>query len=284
MSHRVYWHRQDNDQDTHPDILEVGPRAAIVFRLLCRMAGKGERRGASEGFIPSKAANPRHLARILGKIEGLENVEAWIRVGLETLLAYDPPEDEGDRLLERAEGGVRIVAWKEKKADPTAAERKRRQRVTENQEDRDPVTVTPEESGDVTPGACVTPEERRGEESKGEDPENPHGRPADAGPGRPGVPKALIESQAMEVLTWVRQNTDARWKGPSKFLRARLRDGYTPTELVEVIAYYWPKWAGTDQEDFLRQKTLFDRDNLEGYHDTVETAKNAGRFRPITLT
>ena len=283
MSHRVYWHRQDNDQDTDPDILEVGPRAAIVFRLLCRMAGKGERRGASEGFIPSKAANPRHLARILGKVEGLENVEAWIRVGLETLLAYDPPEDEGDPLLERAEGGVRIVAWKEKKADPTSAARKRRQRSSENQEDSDTVTVTPGDDGDSSDSAGVTPEERRGEESTGEDPETPHGRPADAGPARAVAGKVLVDSQALSVLAWIRENTDAPWTVPSKHLRARIRDGYTPSELVEVVAFKWRRWAGTEKEEWLRQKTLFDRDNFEGYHDEVETAKKVGRFEPISL-
>lgn len=267
MSHRVYWHRQDNDQDAHPDILEVGPRAAIVFRLLCRIAGKAERRGNSDGFIPSKATTPRHMKRIIGTIEGVEDIEGWIRAGLETLLAYDPPLDEGDRLIEKVDGGLRILAWQEKKADPTAAERKRRQRDTESQEVTDPVTVTPGDSRDGPVSACVTPEERRGEESTGEDLDPPKG------PQRGRLPPGAEE----EILQAFRETTGRPFRVLPRGVVTRFRDGATVEDVRMVLRWLWATRAGGEFAKFVTPETVFRKSKWDTYRAQAEFAEETAK-------
>ena len=51
----------------------------------------------------------------------------------------------------------------------------------------------------------------------------------------------------------------------SKFIRARLKDGYSPEDLKQVIDVMVSQWKGTDMDKYLRPETLFNATKFQTY-------------------
>lgn len=62
-----------------------------------------------------------------------------------------------------------------------------------------------------------------------------------------------------------------------KHIVARLRDGYTETELREIIEYKVAEWKDSDMERNLVPDTLFNKEKCNKYRDQVQHAKQTGK-------
>lgn len=94
-------------------------------------------------------------------------------------------------------------------------------------------------------------------------------------------PEVVITDQAKKVLTHLNQTTGSRFqvcKTSLEHIRARLREGFTPEEMVMVIDYSKEKW-GVDikMAEYLRPTTLFIPSNFPGYLQSATRWDSAGR-------
>ena len=137
------WHKQANNQDSHPDILAAGFWGGVVFRCICRVSGEFDLGGS----IPAKYSTPRFIARRLG-------------LSRDCHVTGDPVEIVGDALSEilalglvesSEDNGVEIPGWKEMQGD-TGASRQRSLRASRD--------------GHATVTLPSGPEEKRVEEKR----------------------------------------------------------------------------------------------------------------------
>ena len=94
-------------------------------------------------------------------------------------------------------------------------------------------------------------------------------------------PEVVITDQAKKVLTHLNQTTGSRFqvcKTSLEHIRARLREGFTPEEMVMVIDYSKEKWgADIKMAEYLRPTTLFIPSNFPGYLQSATRWDSAGR-------
>lgn len=94
-------------------------------------------------------------------------------------------------------------------------------------------------------------------------------------------PEVVITDQAKKVLTHLNQTTGSRFqvcKTSLEHIRARLREGFTPEEMVMVIDYSKEKWGGDiKMAEYLRPTTLFIPSNFPGYLQSATRWDSAGR-------
>lgn len=81
-----------------------------------------------------------------------------------------------------------------------------------------------------------------------------------------------LKRQAIEVLGYLNRNAHKNFKPvPANLdmIVARLKEGYSPTELCEIAFYKCGEW-GTDEKmaEYLRPKTLYNKTNCAQYHGT----------------
>lgn len=98
-------------------------------------------------------------------------------------------------------------------------------------------------------------------------------------------PEVLITDQAKSSLAHLNQATGSRFqvcKSSLEHIRARLREGFTPDELVLVIDYSAEKWgADIKMAEYLRPTTLFLPSKFPGYLQSATKWNDAGRPRCI---
>ena len=94
-------------------------------------------------------------------------------------------------------------------------------------------------------------------------------------------PEVVITDLAIFVLTHLNQTTGSRFqvcKTSLEHIRARLREGFTPEEMVMVIDYSKEKWgADIKMAEYLRPTTLFIPSNFPGYLQSATRWDSAGR-------
>jgi len=93
-------------------------------------------------------------------------------------------------------------------------------------------------------------------------------------------PEVILTEQARDVLTHLNQTTGSRFttnKTSLEHIRARLREDFTVEELNLVIDYKSEEWRGTEQEQYIRPKTLFIPTNFAGYLQRASNWDKAGR-------
>ncbi|GIZ21154.1 conserved phage C-terminal domain-containing protein [Citrobacter europaeus] len=94
-------------------------------------------------------------------------------------------------------------------------------------------------------------------------------------------PEVVITDQAISVLSHLNQTTGSRFqvcKTSLEHIRARLREGFTPEEMVMVIDYSKEKWgADIKMAEYLRPTTLFIPSNFPGYLQSATRWDSAGR-------
>lgn len=94
-------------------------------------------------------------------------------------------------------------------------------------------------------------------------------------------PEVLITDQAKSSLAHLNQATGSRFqvcKSSLEHIRARLREGFTPAELVLVIDYSAEKWgADIKMAEYLRPTTLFLPSKFPGYLQSATKWAAAGR-------
>ncbi|EPT3098766.1 conserved phage C-terminal domain-containing protein [Citrobacter freundii] len=94
-------------------------------------------------------------------------------------------------------------------------------------------------------------------------------------------PEVVITDQAILVLSHLNQTTGSRFqvcKTSLEHIRARLREGFTPEEMVMVIDYSKEKWgADIKMAEYLRPTTLFIPSNFPGYLQSATRWDSAGR-------
>ena len=82
------------------------------------------------------------------------------------------------------------------------------------------------------------------------------------------VKNTELQDKALEVLKFLNRKAERTFRAvPAtvKPILARLRDGATVEDCQVVIARKCAEWKGTDQEKYLRPKTLFSAENFENY-------------------
>lgn len=126
-------------------------------------------------------------------------------------------------------------------------------------------------------------------ESGGDPSVKPTTDPSDKKPSCPVAPQpdpeVVITDLAKDVLTHLNQITGSRFqvcKTSLEHIRARLREGFTPEEMMLVIDYSKEKW-GSDikMAEYLRPTTLFLPSNFPGYLQSATRWSAAGRPRCV---
>lgn len=83
-----------------------------------------------------------------------------------------------------------------------------------------------------------------------------------------------------EIISYLNDKADKNFKYTSeatkKFINGRYNDGYDLEDFKRVIDNKVSQWKGTEQEKYLRPKTLFSPSNFEGYVN--ETPKDNSSF------
>lgn len=93
-------------------------------------------------------------------------------------------------------------------------------------------------------------------------------------------PNEVINSLAKQVLLHLNQVTGAKFQMSDSSLanvRARLADGHTADELQLVVDYKHEHWHDTEQDQYLRPKTLFTPSNFPGYLKSATKWERNGR-------
>lgn len=90
----------------------------------------------------------------------------------------------------------------------------------------------------------------------------------------------LFSESAARVIVYLNDITGHSYKPENelhqKHIVARLKDGYTVEELMDIAAYKNVEWKGTKMEIHLVPKTLYNKENANKYRDQVAHAKKIG--------
>ena len=93
-------------------------------------------------------------------------------------------------------------------------------------------------------------------------------QPDDQKVGNKPDPDVLLTDNSKLVLKHLNQVSGSRFQNCSASLdniRARLREGFTPEELMLVVDYKHEHWKGLKDYQYMRPKTLFIPGNFPGY-------------------
>lgn len=122
-------------------------------------------------------------------------------------------------------------------------------------------------------------------ESGGDPSVNSTTDPSDKKPSCPVAaqpdPEVVITDKAIEVLTHLNQVSGSRYQKSRTSLeniRARLRDGYSVSDLKLVIDLKHEHWHGNDEQyQYMRPETLFGPKKFEGYLQSASRWDAKGR-------
>lgn len=250
------WVKIDDRAMSHPKVLEVGREAFGVYVASLAYANSYE----SDGFLPEAS-----LPTILADADR-SAVTKLVRAGL----------------WEEVEGGFQIHNFH--KYQPLKADlEERRSRDSERKRAksaRNPSGIRSESarnpSGppararprpDPVPDPCNDPPDG------GSSVRSPDGDP-DAAPSKPDP----IAKKAAEVVQRARDEHGKPWRKPSTHLTARIREGATAEECLLVLAFKIAQWGGDEKmAQYVRQKTLYARDNFEGYLEAARRWEGEGK-------
>ena len=92
-----------------------------------------------------------------------------------------------------------------------------------------------------------------------------------------------------EVIAFLNKTANKDFKATTeatkKAIIARLKEGYSVTQMKDVIEHRWNLWKGTDMEQYMRPSTLFRPSNFENYVNSLGIKPRArGRGCPDTLS
>lgn len=93
-------------------------------------------------------------------------------------------------------------------------------------------------------------------------------QPDDLSSGKESDPDVLLTDNSKSVLKHLNQVSGSRFQNCSASLdniRARLREGFTPEELMLVVDYKHEHWKGLEDYQYMRPKTLFTPGKFPGY-------------------
>ena len=98
-----------------------------------------------------------------------------------------------------------------------------------------------------------------------------------------------ITKKAKKVLRYLNSTTGKKYKyvdGTLKNIKGRLRD-YTYYDCIAVIKDKYQEWWGTEQQQYLRPATLFNKNHFEDYIQNIKTATTTksltiDTWRPVT--
>ncbi|HEB0918012.1 TPA: conserved phage C-terminal domain-containing protein [Enterobacter cloacae] len=93
-------------------------------------------------------------------------------------------------------------------------------------------------------------------------------QPDDESAGKKTDPEVLLTDNSRLVLKHLNQVSGSRFQNcPASLdnIRARLREGFTPEELMLVVDYKHEHWKGLKDYQYMRPKTLFVPGNFPGY-------------------
>jgi uncharacterized phage protein (TIGR02220 family) len=78
-----------------------------------------------------------------------------------------------------------------------------------------------------------------------------------------------FKEHIVEIVNYLNETCSKKFKdsteGQVKFIRARLKDGYTVDELKSVIDLKAAEWLGKEQAKYLRPSTLFNEEKFSAY-------------------
>ncbi|MBO2913632.1 conserved phage C-terminal domain-containing protein [Enterobacter sichuanensis] len=93
-------------------------------------------------------------------------------------------------------------------------------------------------------------------------------QPDDESVGKKPDPEVLLTDNSKSVLKHLNQVSGSRFQNCSASLdniRARLREGFTPEELMLVVDYKHEHWKGLEDYQYMRPKTLFTPGKFPSY-------------------
>jgi uncharacterized phage protein (TIGR02220 family) len=90
-------------------------------------------------------------------------------------------------------------------------------------------------------------------------------------PPHPGVIEVI---QHLNTLNGTNLRTDT--KATCRLIEQRFGEGYTVTELKEIIEYKVAEWRGTEWDKYLQPDTLFNGEKCAKYRNQVQNAKDKG--------
>ena len=105
-------------------------------------------------------------------------------------------------------------------------------------------------------------------------------QPDDDSGGKKPDPEVLLTDNSKSVLKHLNQVSGSRFQNCSASLdniRARLREGFTPDELMLVIDYKHEHWKGLKDYQYMRPKTLFIPGNFPGYLQVATRWEKSGK-------
>jgi uncharacterized phage protein (TIGR02220 family) len=105
-------------------------------------------------------------------------------------------------------------------------------------------------------------------------------QPDDVSSGKKTDPEVLLTDNSKSVLKHLNQVSGSRFQNCSASLdniRARLREGFTPEELMLVVDYKHEHWNGTKDYQYMRPKTLFIPGNFPGYLQVATRWQKSGK-------
>lgn len=105
-------------------------------------------------------------------------------------------------------------------------------------------------------------------------------QPDDESVGKNPDPEVLLTDNSKLVLKHLNLVSGSRFQNCSASLdniRARLREGFTPEELMLVVDYKHEHWKGLKDYQYMRPKTLFIPGNFPGYLQVATRWDSKGR-------
>lgn len=90
-------------------------------------------------------------------------------------------------------------------------------------------------------------------------------------PPHPGVIEVI---QHLNELNGTNLRTDT--KATVRLIEQRFAEGYTLTELKEIVEYKVAEWKSTEMEKYLQPDTLFNGEKCAKYRNQVQAAKDKG--------
>ncbi|TOZ47190.1 conserved phage C-terminal domain-containing protein [Enterobacter cloacae] len=105
-------------------------------------------------------------------------------------------------------------------------------------------------------------------------------QPDDESVGKNHDPEVLLTDNSKLVLKHLNLVSGSRFQNCSASLdniRARLREGFTPEELMLVVDYKHEHWKGLKDYQYMRPKTLFIPGNFPGYLQVATRWHSKGR-------
>lgn len=97
--------------------------------------------------------------------------------------------------------------------------------------------------------------------------------------------KKPYEDECKEIIDYLNAKVGTHFRAVSsnnKFISGRLKEGYTTEDCKAVIDKKAAEWMGTDMQQFLRPKTLFNPTNFESYMNAPAKVAKKEHGRVVT--